>query len=73
MFPIEVPPLRERLEDIPLFAYFFLEAERKEEKKVEKIEPEFIEALQPYEWPGNVRELRNVINRAFIMARGDMH
>jgi DNA-binding NtrC family response regulator len=71
VFPIEVPPLRERLEDIPLFSYFFLEKlNETEDKNVEKIEPDFIEALQHYEWPGNVRELRNVINRAFIMARG---
>ena len=70
VFPIEVPPLRERLEDIPLFSYFFLEKlNETEDKKVDKIEPDFIEALQQYEWPGNVRELRNVINRAFIMAR----
>src|SRR5437764_11658599 len=72
VFPIEVPPLRERLEDIPLFAHFFLQKlNETEEKKVENIDSEFIEALQQYEWPGNVRELRNVINRAFIMARTD--
>src|SRR5258708_28256557 len=70
VFPIEVPPLRERLEDIPLFSHFFLQKlNETEEKKVENIEADFIEALQQYEWPGNVRELRNVINRAFIMAR----
>ncbi|MGN6182681.1 MAG: sigma-54-dependent transcriptional regulator [Thermoanaerobaculia bacterium] len=72
VFPIEVPPLRERLEDIPLFSHFFLQKlNETEEKKVDKIDPEFVEALQGYEWPGNVRELRNVINRAFIMARTD--
>jgi two-component system, NtrC family, response regulator AtoC len=72
VFPIDVPPLRERLEDIPLFSHFFLQKlNETEEKTVEKIDPEFIEALQAYEWPGNVRELRNVINRAFIMARTD--
>jgi two-component system response regulator AtoC len=72
VFPIDVPPLRERLEDIPLFSHFFLQKlNETEEKKVEKIDPEFIEALQAYEWPGNVRELRNVVNRAFIMARTD--
>ncbi len=72
VFPIEVPPLRERLEDIPLFSHFFLQKlNETEEKKVEKIDADFIEALQAYEWPGNVRELRNVINRAFIMARTD--
>ena len=72
MFPIDVPPLRERLEDIPLFAHFFLQKlNETEEKKVENIDGDFIEALQQYEWPGNVRELRNTVNRAFIMARGN--
>jgi two-component system response regulator AtoC len=72
VFPIEVPPLRERLEDIPLFSHFFLQKlNEAEDKNVDKIDGEFIEALQAYEWPGNVRELRNVINRAFIMARSD--
>src|SRR5918911_1526422 len=72
VFPIEVPPLRERLEDIPLFAHFFLQKlNETEEKHVENIEGDFVEALQAYEWPGNVRELRNVINRAFIVARGN--
>jgi DNA-binding NtrC family response regulator len=70
VFPIEVPPLRERLEDLPLFAHFFLQKlNETEEKTVEHIDPDFIEALQQYEWPGNVRELRNVVNRSFIMAR----
>jgi DNA-binding NtrC family response regulator len=72
VFPIDVPPLRERLEDIPLFAYFFLEKlNETEEKKVEKIDADFLEALSNYDFPGNVRELRNIINRAFIMARSD--
>jgi two-component system, NtrC family, response regulator AtoC len=72
VFPIEVPPLRERLEDLPLFSHFFLQKLNEgEDKNVDKIDAEFIEALQAYEWPGNVRELRNIINRAFIMARGD--
>jgi two-component system response regulator AtoC len=72
VFPIDVPPLRDRLEDLPLFAYFFLEKlNETEEKKVDKIDNEFIEALSNYDFPGNVRELRNIVNRAFIMARGD--
>jgi len=72
VFPIDVPPLRERLDDIPLFAHFFLQKlNETEEKKVENIDGDFVEALQQYEWPGNVRELRNVINRAFIMARSN--
>ncbi len=72
VFPIDVPPLRERLEDIPVFAMFFLEKlNETEEKSIEKIDSEVLEVLSGYSWPGNVRELRNVINRAFIMARGD--
>jgi two-component system, NtrC family, response regulator AtoC len=72
VFPIDVPPLRERLEDLPLFAYFFLEKlNQEEEKKVTKIDTEFLDALSQYDFPGNVRELRNIINRAFIMARSD--
>lgn len=72
VFPIDVPPLRERKEDIPLFAYFFLEKlNETEEKKIDKIDNEFLETLAQYDFPGNVRELRNVVNRAFIMARGD--
>ncbi|MDX1583668.1 MAG: sigma-54 dependent transcriptional regulator [Thermoanaerobaculia bacterium] len=72
VFPIEVPPLRERKEDIPLFAFHFLEMMNEEEgKEVDKMSPQFQEALERYDWPGNVRELRNIVNRAFIMARGD--
>jgi len=72
VFPIDVPPLRERLEDLPLFAYFFLEKlNETEEKTVTRIDHEFLEALAQYDFPGNVRELRNIINRAFIMARSD--
>ena len=68
---LETLPEDASLEDIPLFSHFFLQKlNETEEKKVENIEADFIEALQQYEWPGNVRELRNVINRAFIMARG---
>src|SRR5512141_2738900 len=72
VFPIDVPPLRDRKEDIPLFAYFFLEKlNESEEKSVEKIDLEFIEAFMTYDWTGNVRELRNVVNRAFIMAKSE--
>jgi DNA-binding NtrC family response regulator len=72
VFPIEVPPLRERLEDIPLFSHFFLQKlNETEEKHVENIDAEFVEALQAYEWPGNVRELRNVIERAVVICSGE--
>ncbi|MBW3563917.1 MAG: sigma-54 dependent transcriptional regulator [Acidobacteria bacterium] len=72
VFPIEVPPLRERKEDIPTFVWYFIEKlSEDEEKKVERMDPDFLEALERYDWPGNVRELRNVVNRAYILARNE--
>jgi two-component system, NtrC family, response regulator AtoC len=69
VFPIHVPPLRERLDDIPLLASYFLEMlNEKEGKNITSFEPEVLQALQQHAWPGNVRELRNVINRAYILA-----
>jgi DNA-binding NtrC family response regulator len=69
VFPIHVPPLRERLEDIPLLASYFLEMlNEKEGKNITGFETEVLQALQQHSWPGNVRELRNVINRAYILA-----
>jgi DNA-binding NtrC family response regulator len=69
VFPIHVPPLRERLDDIPLLASYFLEMlNEKEGKNISSIEPEVLQALQQHTWPGNVRELRNVMNRAYILA-----
>jgi DNA-binding NtrC family response regulator len=69
VFPIHVPPLRERLDDIPLLASYFLEMlNEKEGKNITSIEPEVLQALQLHSWPGNVRELRNVMNRAYILA-----
>src|SRR5260370_25515827 len=60
VFPIEVPPLRERLQDIPLFSHFFLQTfKQTEEDKLENIEPDFIEALHHYEWPPNIPALLN--------------
>jgi DNA-binding NtrC family response regulator len=68
VFPIQVPPLRERLDDIPLLASYFLEMlNEKEGKGITSFEPEVLQALQHHPWPGNVRELRNVINRAYIL------
>jgi two-component system, NtrC family, response regulator AtoC len=68
VFPIHVPPLRERLDDIPLLASYFLEVlNEKEGKTIAGFEPAVLQALQQYSWPGNVRELRNVINRAYIL------
>jgi len=67
-----VPPLRERLDDIPLLASYFLEVlNEKEGKNITSFEPEVLQALQHHAWPGNVRELRNVVNRAYILASSD--
>ena len=69
---LELPPLRDRSEDIPLLAYHFLRkyAERMK-KKVDKISVDALQALVHYSWIGNVRELENVIERAVVMAAGD--
>jgi transcriptional regulator with GAF, ATPase, and Fis domain len=70
-FPIIMPPLRERLDDIPLLVTHLVhELGRKLGKKIETIPQSAIRALQDYNWPGNVRELRNVIERALIVTRG---
>jgi formate hydrogenlyase transcriptional activator len=71
VFPITVPPLRERPEDIPILAWSFVtEFGRALGKRIESIPKEQIRALQRYAWPGNVRELRNVIERAVIVSTG---
>ena len=68
VFPIEVPPLRERLEDIPpLVATFLKKLNRFSQKSIRDIEPKFLKILESYEWPGNIRELENLIERAFII------
>jgi transcriptional regulator with GAF, ATPase, and Fis domain len=67
-FPIVVPPLRERADDIPLIAWAFAkQLGERLGKRVERIPKEVMEALQRYAWPGNVRELRNAIERAIIL------
>jgi len=72
VFPIGVPPLRERKEDIPTLVRFFLSklAERLG-KKPRTVPASIIAALQEYAWPGNVRELENVIERAMILSTGE--
>jgi len=73
VFPITVPPLRERRDDIPLFVQAFIdEFAGTMAKPIEEIEPGSMEALLSYSWPGNVRELRNVVERAMIMATSSM-
>lgn len=69
VFPIVLPDLKDRKEDIPLLAYHFLDRFAKEEKKELKgISKKAMRLLLEYHWPGNVRELENVIERAVIMA-----
>jgi PAS domain S-box-containing protein len=69
VFPIQVPPLRERVEDIPLLVWRFVEEFSKSfAKPIESIPRENMAALQRYAWPGNIRELRNVVERAMIVA-----
>ena len=71
VFPIRVPPLRERAEDIPLLVWRFVEEFGTAfGKRVESISKENMEALRRYPWPGNIRELRNLVERAMIAANG---
>jgi transcriptional regulator with GAF, ATPase, and Fis domain len=73
VFPLVVPPLRERRPDIPALVTRFLEkSSRKLGKAFEGVAPEFIERAMAYHWPGNVRELENVIERAAILSRGPL-
>ena len=73
VFPLVVPPLRDRRPDIPALVARFLEkSSRKLGKAFEGVSPEFIERAMAYQWPGNVRELENVIERAAILSRGPL-
>jgi transcriptional regulator with GAF, ATPase, and Fis domain len=72
VFPIEIPPLRDRLEDLPLLTSFFVSRLSKRlGKHVERISKATIGTLAAYDWPGNVRELQSVIEHALIMSPGD--
>ena len=71
VFPIQVPSLRERMDDIPLLAKHFVDLSTKELKCAKpRLTRAAVAKLQNYDWPGNVRELRNVLERAVILARG---
>src|SRR6266850_322044 len=71
VFPIEVPPLRERVNDIPVLVdYFATRLAARMGKKVSQIEKRSLETMQQYSWPGNIRELQNVIERCVILAEG---
>ena len=70
--PLRVPPLRERLEDIPVLAQRMLDDLNKSNRSDKRFAPAMIEALQRYDWPGNVRELKNIVQRAYIMADNEI-
>ena len=71
VFPIHIPPLRERKEDIPLLVNHFLQKYNKKRKvPVSQVEPETMSLLISYDWPGNVRELENAVERALILEDG---
>jgi formate hydrogenlyase transcriptional activator len=71
VFPIRIPPLRERKYDIPLLVSYFVQKFAKQmQKKVESIPGSVMKALTAWEWPGNVRELENFVERAVILSRG---
>ncbi len=68
VFPIEIPPLRERREDIPLLVEYFINRyARKAGKRITTVEKKTLQVLQSYPWPGNIRELQNVIERSVIV------
>ena len=69
--PVVVPPLRERIQDVPLLVEHFIRRDnRRFHKRVEGLSPEALAALNAYRWPGNVRELENVIERCVVLAEG---
>jgi formate hydrogenlyase transcriptional activator len=71
VFPIRVPPLRERTDDIPLLVrHFTQQFSRRMNKRIDSIPSETMTALVRYDWPGNIRELQNVIERAVILSPG---
>jgi len=73
VFPIEVPPLRERKEDIlMLVEYFVRRYANRAGKNIRSIDKKTLDLLQSYEWPGNIRELQNVIERSVILSSGEV-
>jgi transcriptional regulator with GAF, ATPase, and Fis domain len=72
VFPIHVPPLRERRDDIPSLVWFFIHSHQRElARHVTRVPADVMTALSHYDWPGNVRELENVVERALIRSTGD--
>jgi transcriptional regulator with GAF, ATPase, and Fis domain len=72
VFPIDVPPLRKRKEDIPMLVEYFVKRyAEKAGKQIRKIENNTLERCQSYAWPGNIRELQNIVERSVILCSGD--
>jgi transcriptional regulator with GAF, ATPase, and Fis domain len=72
VFPVALPPLRERREDIPLLTRFFIQRYAgKLDRTIKEIPSTTLETLSRYDWPGNIRELQNIIERAVILCRGE--
>ncbi len=70
VIPIAIPPLRERREDVPLLVEHFVRKHaQRAGRRIDRLEPEALAALQAYDWPGNVRELENTIERAVVLSR----
>src|SRR5262249_20843336 len=73
VFPIEVPPLRDRKDDLQLLVDYFVQRYGiKAGKDIRSIEKKTLDLLQSYDWPGNIRELQNVVERSVILSRGDV-
>jgi transcriptional regulator with GAF, ATPase, and Fis domain len=72
VFPIRIPPLRDRKDDIPLLVSFFVQKFAKQmQKRIDSIPVATMKALTAWDWPGNIRELENFIERAVILTRGE--
>jgi PAS domain S-box-containing protein len=72
VFPIDVPPLRQRKEDIPMLVEYFVKRyAAKARKQISKIDKNTLELCQSYHWPGNIRELQNIVERSVILCTGD--
>jgi transcriptional regulator with GAF, ATPase, and Fis domain len=72
VFPIDVPPLRQRKEDIPMLVEYFVKRYAdKARKQIRKIDKDTLKLCQSYRWPGNIRELQNIVERSVILCTGD--
>jgi formate hydrogenlyase transcriptional activator len=72
VFPIDIPSLRERADDVPLLVEYFIERYGKKiGKRIRSIRKQTLDLFQAYDWPGNIRELQNVIERAVILCESD--